>query len=723
VVEAADSGDMKEKQMNAIIRTMPVALLATLGMALMAAASRAEEQHPRLLATPELLTALRAEIRKPGTHHRQVYETMKARVDASYPDNAALSKAYYGPQFQYGLRSLDRFVNPELKADNYAFGYRAREVACLTMLAMTPEEQAKYAELAYKAAMETALPGGAKASGLAGAMGAQSIALAYDWAYGAWTPQQREAVRKRAIAHLGAMLGGRGEREIGFNKGGVINGSMLCLMVAIHEEVNQKAAFEERIGFLKRHMEQAYDAWGISQEGMGYTEYPLSFAIPATYATQRAGDETLARTAATRSWWKLLPYASGFGDAAHRALQWGVSGAYSPGQGMASLVLKTVPAEHLPYYLWWYNRCEGMHRPVEAVLKFDSHRGLLPYALLCYPIGVQEKDPTGVLPASYYSELRGFAFFRNRWKDANDIQVTISADAYNAGIGWDNCNTLGLNLLAFNTRFLGQPDKGGGVAAYTTLLVDGKNTAGKASSSLGKPDTHEPAKDGGYTIVDGGAVYTGLGCESAKRHLLVKFAADKSQAVLSTLDRIKSAGQHTYTWQGNLGDQNSNDDIVATSGQEAGRPMFLLKGHNNGFVKGWVLHPAEAKVSLVEARVVRKKPDPQPKGPPAKQRPQVETPSLDKPGDADSGSRIALEPPPPAKKPAAVAPQPEEVEILRDPLQIVVKADNADIWVVMFVGQGAPPEATVAGNGLDSVLSVGERKARFDGKTNRIKSE
>jgi hypothetical protein len=616
------------------------------------AVQAAEEEHPRLLATPELLEAVRAEIKKPGTHHRQVYETMKARVDASYPDNVALSKAYYG------LRYREHFgKDPEIKPDDYVFGYRARETAFLAMLAMTPEEQKKYAELAHKAVLETVLPGGPKASSLAGAMGAQSIALTYDWAYHAWTPEQREAVRKRAMSHLGAMVGGRGEREIGFNKGGVINGSMLCLMIALHEEVNRKAAFEERIGFLKRHMEQAYDAWGISQEGLGYSEYPLSFNLPAVYATQRLGNETLAKTAATRSWWNLLLYASGFGDHAHRSVMWGVSRACSPGQGMASLMFKTVPADQLPYYLWWYNRSEGMHLPVEGVLKFDSHRGLLPYALLCYPIGVQEKDPTGLLPASYYSEVRGFAFFRNRWKDADDIQVTISADAYNAGIGWDSCGTLGLNLVAFNTRFFGQPDKGGSVAAYSTLLVDGKNTPGSAAKFLGKPEVYEPAKDGGYAIADGGGVYTGLGCGEAKRHLLVKFAAEKSQAWLSTLDRIKSAAQHTYTWQGNLGDQNNDDGIVGSSGQEAGRPMFLLKGHNEGFVKGWVLHPAGAQIAA------------------------------------------------------------------KDPLQITVKGGDMDLWVVMFAGQGKPPEATVAGSGLDSVLTVAGRKVRFDATANRVKAE
>jgi hypothetical protein len=126
---------------------------------------------------------------------------------------------------------------------------------------------------------------------------------------------------------------------------------------------------------------------------------------------------------------------------------------------MASLTFGTVPADQLPYYLWWYNRCEGMKSPAPALLKFDSHRGCLPYAMLCSPVGVEEKDPTGVLPPSYYSQTRGLAFFRNRWKDADDILATISADAHNAGIGWDSCGTLGLNLLAFNTRFFGQPEK------------------------------------------------------------------------------------------------------------------------------------------------------------------------------------------------------------------------------------------------------------------------
>jgi hypothetical protein len=41
----------------------------------------------------------------------------------------------------------------------------------------------------------------------------------------------------------------------------------------------------------------------------------------------------------------------------------------------------------------------------------------------------------------------------------------------------------------------------------------------------------------------------------------------------------------------------------------------------------------------------------------------------------------------------------------------------------MLVGQGAPPEATIAGTGLDSVLTVAGKKVRFDEKANRVKAE
>ena len=53
-------------------------------------------------------------------------------------------------------------------------------------------------------------------------------------------------------------------------------------------------------------------------------------------------------------------------------------------------------------------------------------------------------------------------------------------------------------------------------------------------------------------------------------------------------------------------------------------------------------------------------------------------------------------------------------------LQVNVRAADADIWVVMWVGQGKPPVGAVGGQGLDSVLAIGPQKIRFESKTGRM---
>ena len=81
-----------------------------------------------------------------------------------------------------------------------------------------------------------------------------------------------------------------------------------------------------------------------------------------------------------------------------------------------------------------------------------------------------------------------------------------------------------------------------------------------------------------------------------QRHWLVDFSPNDNSAILSSLDRITSTQTHRYTWNANLGDERSDGDIKAAVGREAGRSTFLLQG-KNGWLKGWVLHPAEVTIS------------------------------------------------------------------------------------------------------------------------------
>ena len=70
-------------------------------------------------------------------------------------------------------------------------------------------------------------------------------------------------------------------------------------------------------------------------------------------------------------------------------------------------------------------------------------------------------DPTGILPVMTYDQ-HGRVYFRNRWKDEHDIQVSINADTHRHSHAWDMPEATAINILAGNNRFVGGPGKAGG---------------------------------------------------------------------------------------------------------------------------------------------------------------------------------------------------------------------------------------------------------------------
>jgi len=153
-------------------------------------------------------------------------------------------------------------------------------------------------------------------------------------------------------------------------------------------------------------------------------------------------------------------------------------------------------------------------------------------------------------------------------------------------------------MIAFGTPLFGGPGKSRDAQLYSRVLVDGKADAGKDSGKNGKQILAKQRADGGYVIVSGGSTYRDMGLKDLTRHLLVDFSLEGG-AIISTLDRIESGASHRYTWNANLGDERSEIGPEPTAGEEAGRPYFLLTG-DNGWVKGWVLSPAGAKITAAD---------------------------------------------------------------------------------------------------------------------------
>lgn len=215
------------------------------------------------------------------------------------------------------------------------------------------------------------------------------------------------------------------------------------------------------------------------------------------------------------------------------------------------------------------------------------------FALSYYPEDVSAKNPTGRIPAGI-EDSHGMYVFRNRWADEDDIIVATFADTSEHDKAWDEADAGTLSLYAYGTVFFGGPEKTRENENFSQILVDG--VARQDGSDTGAKDFFEAGANGGYVIVDGGQKFSQLGLSSYKRHLLTRFNDDGS-GFISTLDKMRSGSSRSYIWQGNLGNHDDDGGVTVTSGTEAGVPVFTLGGRRDGFIKGWVMAPADVSIT------------------------------------------------------------------------------------------------------------------------------
>lgn len=605
-----------------------------------------DNPHPRIFVTAERIDQIRAQLNVHGSHHKSAYKTMRARV------NSSSSAAYTSPATQYGR------------------SYFAREAAFLALLAPDITTQRKYADMAFLAMKSSYLDEkqekwAYKGYGLGRAMMCLGLAIPYDWCHNIWTEEQRAYMKRKITEALNAWPEYRhpnlGDVR-GSNWAAVCRGGELVLMLCAGEEKNRAARYTFLKNELIQHIRNGFGDLGVSQEGLGYTEYPGGFLLPAVYACASIGDYDLVNAARTRNWWKLAMYTHSFQPHSRKFIMSGVGHSSNYDEGWASLLLTLVPEDQLPYFVWWYDRHMGRLAPGRLDEKFDAHRAGTVWSILYYPERITPRDPTGVYPFAT-GDSRGYYFFRNRWRDEDDILASIMADAHHHGHAWDKPEQLAINLMAYNTRYIGGPGKKGGgkedpdCELFSTLLVDGKYALPGAVKETGRAITFEPSELGGYAVVGGGSLYEKLGVKSANRHMLAYLAMPGNRALFTTFDDIKSNVEHSYAWQANLGSEFDDDNIGVDTGREAGRPAFILAGRNESYVKGWVMHPADAIIEM------------------------------------------------------------------GDPLRIRMIDKDANIWVVMLVGAGRPPTASITGSGLDGKLTVDGVTISYDRKDESLIAE
>lgn len=311
-------------------------------------------------------------------------------------------------------------------------------------------------------------------------------------------------------------------------------------------------------------------------------------------------------------------------------------------------------------------------------------------ALLHYPLDLQPAAPDKRLPLTWQAEDFGFYGLRNRWCDGDDFICQVFAKAHYIG-GWNAGNVGTFRLVGLGHTWAGgSTDRNRHRGEESVVQLPGDSAINH--NACGRVTHAELHPDGsGVLSIDLADVYAGRKMRPDGRKAMRLYSrygnlrrneafvdlgitgmrsigVDYSglcgePCLIAIVDRIQGGSTKVWTWQ--LPKEPSSDiDQTTTTGNS-----FTIHRDDGTRLYGVF---ATGQEPVVETRMTTMK------------------------GGGGSTSGKTLERP------------------IRGVFATSGNA-NADVFFVGTIGDGPTPDMRVRGRGIDAVVTVGERRVRFDG--------
>ena len=554
------------------------------------------------------------------------------------------------------------YMNPDYVDPRFRNDARSRfAVAAALCYRLTGER--RYAEAAFEALKEIHETGGRvpeAGHGLARAYTGLGFGLAYDWSADAWSESQRQYVQEKASRALDAWERFRHPNvgARGSNWSGVCRGSELLLMVGSHQHRQRAQRFNQIKSDLRGHFRNGYDALGASQEGLDYAAYALGLALPAHLALESMGDNTLTDQVNRHAWWRLLMYAVPFSA--------------NPDH------------PHQPVHL-----TSGVDRPggMHDIIGWAPVLGTVPEAYRPYFAWWFDRalGPESPLDHERFNDYQMFGVMWALLFYPTDIDPQDPSGEFASGIGGAR------QLNVFRNQWRGEHD------VLLSLAAD----AHRHDRAWDVPEALQIGLVAGGTLVFGGPGKTG-----DARHFSTLLVDGKPGADRRTGEqRLFEADQRTgYAIVG-------GGDAYAAHGVDAVHRHLLVDFRLPGApavfttldrIRANGTHTYTWQASLGG--------------------PESDFGIRAAAGEAEGVPTFTLTTPNGGYVRGWVLNPDATVEQAGDPLRISLRSGDADLWIVMAAGQGAPPAAAIRGEGLEATISVAGRRLRFDPDQGRIVS-
>lgn len=522
----------------------------------LATASRASSEHPRILFTDGVKEKIQRLIAQPGSP-KQHYEKVVSRVEGGLAA-AGTSADRYAAEAGFLFQ-----VTAEQRYADMAFD------AFRTSAEATP--------LYAKQALDSANP-------------AAYLARAYDWGSHGWSAEQRayalEYFEKVASFleisdHPNMVWDDKASNWVGVTRGAELAVHLAARGDGAHGLRDARIA--RLLDQLTRHAEQGFTDAGGYQEGLDYLDYDLMIANSGVLASFDAGIDAVKEEWHAPAVTDMLLHTASLRTDPTSALQWGVGTGSSATWGL--YLDRAVEDGNAGRIAAMLERTRGHLSPT------PTYSPAFELTALAYwpedePIDLRSDE---VLPALYDDEA-GTAFFRNRIQDADDVLIGLT-NRNKSHLGWSAYESFGLSLMGGDTRWGGQPGKEQTNAAkYSRVLVDGK-----AVQEVGKGRTLASAaydgQGGGYVHFDGAG---NLEVDRAQREAVVDMTARAAaDTVIALSDSFADDTSHTWTWQ--LAPQ---DGVTAEIGENVDGSSAITLRNGDAWLRAWLLHADDAEVTF-----------------------------------------------------------------------------------------------------------------------------
>lgn len=164
-----------------------------------------------------------------------------------------------------------------------------------------------------------------------------------------------------------------------------------------------------------------------------------------------------------------------------------------------------VPEAYKPALLWAWNYQAGVEGSGDTGRVIAGNGLEMALAFVRYPLAMEAKHPSEVMPLTWHAETFGFMAFRNGWRGGDDMVSQVFAKASNVN-GWNHPNAGTFRIMGLGHEWVvGSTDRVGFRLQEPCVLLPDDETAEGATGRVSYLKTE--ADGSGVVTVDLGDVY------------------------------------------------------------------------------------------------------------------------------------------------------------------------------------------------------------------------